>query len=509
MAPTGLFCGQSTLAEYTRPYLYPKQQKAIFSNRRWALCEASTKSGKTVASIARIIEWGLIGNGKVAAAPGQNYWWVAPVSDQARIAFSRVKQNLTGGFTSRESPIPSIQLITGPVISFKSADNPDSLYGEDVYGAIIDEASRARPEAWYAVRSTLTATRGPCVMIGNVKGRRNWFYEFCRRAEAGQDPNASFMRITWRDAVEANVLDLEEIEDARRNLPEAVFKELYEAVANDDSGNPFGEDHIYACVFDPSDESVSLGPPVAFGIDLAKHQDYLVVIGLDEAGKVAAFHRWNGVPWRDSIRRIHEIVGEDTPALVDSTGVGDPVLEELQEGHGNFRGLHFSPASKQRLMEGLAVSIQSHEIGFPDGQIKSELLSYEYVTYPSGVRYAAAQGWNDDCVCALALARQQWSESNPAKNLMEFYASQAANAKRDLDLAPGLLVDPDEPARPVAPLATEGETLENELTELYNRTLAAYQPQTLKCFRCHQDVGYDRVSDGVYVWHRACVSLAA
>ena len=40
--------------------------------------------------------------------------------------------------------------------------------------------------------------------------------------------------ITWEDAVEAGILELEEIEDARRQLPAAVFRELYEAKASDD-----------------------------------------------------------------------------------------------------------------------------------------------------------------------------------------------------------------------------------------------------------------------------------
>jgi len=47
------------------------------------------------------------------------------------------------------------------------------LYGEDVYGAVIDEASRMKEDAWTAIQSTLTATRGPVRIIGNVKGEKN------------------------------------------------------------------------------------------------------------------------------------------------------------------------------------------------------------------------------------------------------------------------------------------------------------------------------------------------
>jgi hypothetical protein len=499
------------VVNYVRPFLYPKQEKAIFTPKRWTLCEASTKSGKTVASILRIIEWGLFGTGftkdihdkVVPIGPGQHFWWVAPVSDQARIAFTRVKQRLTPGtFTSRESPTPTIELVTGADIVFKSGDNPDSLYGEDVYGGVIDEASRCRPDSWYAFRSTLTATTGPAVIIGNVKGRSNWFYEFCRRVEAGNEPNGCFSRITWEDAVRAGVLDLDEIEDARRNLPEMVFKELYDAVASDDSGNPFGEDHIYACVRD----RLSDRPPIAFGVDLAKKKDYLVVTGLDDEGNVCVFQRWQGVPWKESIRRIHEICGEDVPVLVDSTGIGDPVLEELQEDHGNFKGYNFTAASKQKLMEGLAVSIQSHTIGFPDGHIKTELLHFEFVLTATGVRYNAAEGWADDCVCSLALARQQWSSTSPGQAVMEFWATQHKETKAKLerdynDPTPRPFKrGPDRPSAPAENL------VHNELTELYNKTLESYQPAAKTCHHCGEAVlGPSRVTDGFHTWHEACI----
>jgi hypothetical protein len=36
----------------------------------------------------------------------------------------------------------------------QSADNPDTLYGEDVHAAVIDEASRMKEDSFYAVRST-------------------------------------------------------------------------------------------------------------------------------------------------------------------------------------------------------------------------------------------------------------------------------------------------------------------------------------------------------------------
>jgi hypothetical protein len=463
---------------YTRPYLYPKQQQAFFHGKRYGLTEASTKAGKTVAAIAWIIEQAL------QRSPGDNVWWIAPISGQSEIAFRRIKRGLTPGtFTAKESPEPKIQLMNGVTIWFKSGDKPDSLYGEDVYAAVIDEASRVKEESWYAVRSTLTATHGPINIIGNVKGRKNWFYRLARAAEKEQGDetsNMNYAKITVLDAIEAGVVTQEEMEDARKQLPENVFRELYMAEPADDGGNPFGLQHIEACTV----EGLSPYPPVAFGIDLAKKQDFFVVIGLDKHGQVCRFHRWQRVPWRESINRVWNIIGEDCPALVDSTGVGDPVLEELQVGHGNIHGFLFSQVSKQRLMEGLAVSIQSHEIRFPNGVLKLELESYEYEYTRTGVRYTAPQGEHDDCVCALALARHKWAETQPGTNLIEYYSTQAKQKT----------------------LTQELNFPDNELTELYLSTLKQYEAQAVTCFKCEKEINSSTViRDGERVWHVECL----
>ena len=108
-------------------------------------------------------------NGK----PGHSFWWISPVYPQAKVAFRRLKRGINEKlYTANESEL-TITLVNGSVISFRSAEKPDNLYGEDVYAAVMDEASRMREEAWHAIRSTLTATRGPVRIIGNVKGRRN------------------------------------------------------------------------------------------------------------------------------------------------------------------------------------------------------------------------------------------------------------------------------------------------------------------------------------------------
>jgi hypothetical protein len=375
---------------YRRPNLYPKQESAIFCKTRYGIIEGSTKSGKTVACIAWILEQAMRGS------RGQAFWWVSPVYPQARIAYRRLKRGLPESLYKANESELTLTLSNGAIISFHSAEKPDNLYGEDVHGAVLDEASRMREEAWHAVRTTLTATRGPVRIIGNVKGRRNWAYGMARQAEGGE-LGWSYAKITATDAIEAGIISAEEIEQAKRQLPESVFRELYYAEPSDDGGNPFGQEAIRKCIGD-----ISGKPPVVYGIDLAKSVDWTVAVGLDEDGAVCRLDRYQ-LPWEETVRHLVDEVGL-TSAFIDSTGVGDPIVERLQRVLPNVHGYHFSSSSKQKLMEGLAVAIQSKEVRYPQGIIVSELDVFTYEYTRTGVRYTAPDGLHDDCVMALALA---------------------------------------------------------------------------------------------------------
>ena len=303
-----------------------------------------------------------------------------------------------------------IELHNGAKIWFKGADNPDSLYGEDVHAAVIDEASRCREEAWIAVRSTLTATQGPIRIIGNVKGRRNWAFQLARLAEGGEE-NMGYHKLTAYDAVEGGILAASEVAQAKRILPDHTFRELYLAEPSDDGGNPFGIKAIQDCI-----AALSTDPAVVFGVDLAKSVDYTAVIGLDESGRVATCEKWHGTDWKTTIARISELVG-NCHTVVDSTGLGDPVVEELQRICPDIEGFKFSSTSKQQLMEGLAASISQQSIGFPDGWLRMELDIFEFEHTRTGVKYSAPIGSHDDGVCALALAVRGLSQ---IKNSFDF-----------------------------------------------------------------------------------------
>lgn len=405
--------------------LYPKQRAAIYDENRISCIEASTKAGKTVGCLAWIVEQSLKGRS------GWNYWWVAPVFGQAEIAFRRCWAMVTPIKTmcKRNQSSMYITMPNGTRIWFKSGERPDDLYGEDVYGAVLDEASRMREESWHAVRSTLTYTQGPVRIIGNVRGRKNWFYRLSRLAESGAD-NMAFHRLTAWDAVQAGVLDRGEIESAKRDFDrlgqEEVFRQLYMAEALDDGTNPFGIAAIASCCEGVTGYSEEMA--LAAGVDLAgrgainiekvgdaESRDWTAIVCLDRKGNATHVDRFRK-PHRETMTEVTKRV-KRTMCLIDSTGTGDALVEDLQR-RGDMRvlGYTFTDRSRQDLLEGLALAIQEGSIRFPDlrtsdgkGSLREELESFEFTYSIKGVRYEVPSG-SDDLAMALALAvkRMPW-----------------------------------------------------------------------------------------------------
>lgn len=208
----------------TKPNLTDYQEEILYNGCRFTVTEASTKVGKTFSHVWWLYERAHAPFNKV----GYNHWWVAPVYQQAKIAFKRMRSHIASSnlYRINESGLIIITPL-GTEIHFKSADKPDNLFGEDVYSIVFDEAPRAKVDAHYALRSTITATQGEYKLIGNFGGVSNWMHLLKDKAKT--DPNYYYKKITAFDGVRAGILKEEEIIQAQKDLPPKIFKQLYMA----------------------------------------------------------------------------------------------------------------------------------------------------------------------------------------------------------------------------------------------------------------------------------------
>lgn len=235
------------------PKLTGYQDKIVNSPKN-TITEATSKGGKTHSHI-----WWLFREAhQKHVQPGWNFWWTAPIYEQAKIAFNRIAAKIKNNphYTVYNSSPHTIVTPRGSKIVFKSADDPDSLYGEDVYGVVIDEGSRMKEEAFTAILSTTTFTNGKIRAIGNLKGIDNWYYKFCRKVQEGKLPSWEYHKFTADDAIREGILKQEKLDEFRAILPEGVFLELYYCIPFVNMGNRFAfsfktEKHVRKTTFNP------------------------------------------------------------------------------------------------------------------------------------------------------------------------------------------------------------------------------------------------------------------
>jgi hypothetical protein len=302
------------------------------------------------------------------------------------------------------------EAMTDGVIDFWSLVDMDSGRGRKYKLVIIDEGSVVRDlqRVWTeTIRPMLTDFRGDAWFLGTPRGTRRYFHTLFNRGEQHQKNWKSWRRGT----IDNKYIHPEEIEEARQEYEQAglthIFEQEFLGIPADDGGNPFGLKAIRDCIRD----GLSTKTPVAFGVDLAKSQDWTWIVGLDEHANVCVSERFQ-VDWGQTRTRVLAQVN-GWPALVDSTGVGDPIVEDLHRVRPNINGFKFSATSKQQIMEGLASGIQQNRIRFPDGLLVNELESFQYeYRRNGGIKYEAPAGLHDDGVCALALAYQQLTNLN-------------------------------------------------------------------------------------------------
>jgi phage FluMu gp28-like protein len=332
------------------------------------------------------------------ALAGRITGYVTPTYHLAKVFFDDIAKIIPSEIAQANKSDLTFKFVTGGEIRFFTGERLDNFRGLRLHNVIIDEAAYIPhlQDAWNnAIRPTLTDFEGKALFISTPRGK-DFFYNLYLRNSGDWK---SFKYTTYDNPF----IKVSEIDDAKNSLPMAAFEQEFMANPAENAANPFGIDFIRQNI-----QTLSNNNPICYGIDLAKSYDYTVILGLDINGAVCSFDRFQ-CDWNGTKAKIREL--KNVPKLIDATGVGDPIVEELQREDYLIEGFKFTSTSKQQLMEGLVTSIQQGNVKYPDGIIVDELSIFEYIYTANGVKYSAPNGMHDDCVCALALANKIFMKS--------------------------------------------------------------------------------------------------
>lgn len=342
--------------------------------------------------------------------------WFSPNSDYSLPVWESVKQRLAPLIKRVSEQEAAIWLhgspFDAPNFEFWTChNNAHPGRSRDYDLAIFDEAGLIPDldRIWAQdVQPTLAITRGKSLWYGTPLGRRTPFNARFDAIRAGQVPRWVAIQRSSTDnplVPPAYVEEQRQLAAAHSARALAAHMQEYHGEPMDDGSNPIGLAHIGAAVSARSSE-----PVVCWGIDLAKSVDWTVVVGLDIYGRWAYCERWQE-DWPVTKQRLLRIlrggecaVADGAFAFVDKTGVGSPIVSDLQLQLDHVVGKTFTASYRRAIIQRLVVSLPQRRFTIPDGWLRHELETLGAEEQASGVQYSVPDGLHDDGIMALALA---------------------------------------------------------------------------------------------------------
>lgn len=376
-----------------------------------------TKAGKTSAMVMRIAA-------ALWTTERKKFRWIAPTYRMTDIGLGRVLDVLPREYRKHYKADRIIEAIpNGSTLQFFSGEEPDRLAGEDVAGAVIDEAPRCKEDVYNQVLSTTLATNGWICAIGTPKGR-NWFYQQVRMAKQGVDRGDGLVvndkSGTWYrhfpSYINPGVL--------RSNLDnygylrsEIVYQQLILAEFVDDSAGVFPD--LKPCTKtwerregpDPNDIYV-------MGVDVGAKNDFTVItIWSVDKRKLEYWERFTFIDTiviEDRVAELFESWNNPT-VYIDRGGMGLPICNNIARrgvdvgrGTDGNQGVHFTSQNKPAMVHAWNLALERKEPILPSKdewpELHDEHADYEYtITKVGKWTFSAPEGKHDDIVASCIL----------------------------------------------------------------------------------------------------------
>lgn len=296
----------------------------------------------------------------------------------------------------------TLTLSNGSYIDFGSAERPELMEGFDYDVAVLNEGGLI-----FKKRSIWENTLYPMLkharvrIIGTPKGA-NTFQTLYNRY-----PHYTFSALDspfWTEA---------ELAEAKSTMTDEAYRQEILAEFIEGAGAVFRNvrKNIAGNIID----SPEANKKYVLSADLAKHQDFTVIFVADKENKQIVYHeRFNQIDWglqKDRITNVYKKFNCHR-GIIDATGVGDSIFDDLINNGLNIEGFKFTATSKQELVSNLSIAMDNENIHYPMiEELVEELEIYGYEQRSNGsFSYSAPDGFHDDEVMSLALINRLFNE---------------------------------------------------------------------------------------------------
>ena len=354
--------------------------------------------GKSLMAMNLVLYWG-INRGPVKIL------WVSPVYSQT----DKVQKELmaaigeSGLVKSCNYSSNEIRLKNNTQILFRSAERYDNIRGLTCDYGVIDEAAFCKDEAWQEAIRPVFMVRGKKVLFISTPKGKNFFYDLYQLGVSEDYPQYCNYTGTSYDTPYIDPID---IMDAKKTLPENVFKQEYLAAFIDSGGEVFSniDKNTFAAYSQPQGK-------VFCGIDLGKQEDYTVATFIDSRGQVVDIYRSNAQEWTTMVTEILVRIRKwNATTMIEVNSIGDVIFEMVKKQWQDTHPFVTTSKSKQEIIEGLILDMNDTAIQIPDARLFSwlynelSMFTYSYNPKTRSIKYGHPSGQHDDTVISLAIA---------------------------------------------------------------------------------------------------------
>lgn len=337
------------------------------------------------------------------------FYYVLPTYKQAKqvVWDEMVKEHIPDEIIAKKNDSElAIYYKNGSIQRFVGCEDVDKHRGINPIDVVFDEYSEMNPAIWTAIiQPVLRENKGTATFIFTPKGK-NHAWQLMQQTK---EDNEWFWSI--KSVHETKAIDEDELEKAKQQSTEALYRQEYECSFEEGAGQFFRR--IRECLYDPRIWEIQGQHRI--GVDLAKYMDWTVLTPFNlNTFVVGPQERFNQIDWNLQRARIEAFARRHGNAriCVDSTGVGDPITEDLQRSGLSVEPFKFTETSRRQLLDNLAMLIEQGKIKLPDDpELISELESFRFELGEKGtIRVKAPDNVHDDRVMSLALA--VWGQSH-------------------------------------------------------------------------------------------------
>ena len=399
------------LAEYIEYKPNRWQEELSKSDVRFKVVVAGRRSGKSF-YVTRDPKDGVVAD---LLLPKQSVWVVAPNYDLTQKIWVPIIQLVRFKFPDIVRRIWDtkgsyrLDTILDTTLEAKSAEDPERLVGSGLTKVIIDEAGLIKKKTWYeSLRPTLIGTKetavGRAIFIGTPKGK-NHFYDLYLD---GQNPDKPEWKSWHFTSYENEHLDKKELDKLTQDMPEYEYRQEIMAEFEETAEQLFR--NIKKNIQGELIQEAQKNQFYSMGMDLGRKGAYSVISIINKrTGHLDYFDRFRKISWELQIQRTKYAIEKfrPYPITIDATGVGDPVVEELERAiKKKVSAFVFGEITKKQLIDKLAIWIEKGLVTYPSiPQLLLELERYGREIMESGkVKYKSIVSVTSDCVMALALA---------------------------------------------------------------------------------------------------------